>query len=160
MKRAYPLDAFSLLELIVVLIIIALLASLAGLTLKTHLQHAALTRAQLVASQSDTFCRQLSQQQPAGTVQLVIDARRRRLIVQPVGRVFVLPAKVGLTASLRRIAGQVAPTSQIQFNAPGVSPDYALQFQQADTARWVAFFGLSGQQLGLTGDDELMELFQ
>lgn len=151
--------AFSLLELIVVLVIVSLLVSLAGLTLRSHLEHATLLRAQAVASQADRFCRQAAQRSPAGTVELVLDSRKNSLVVRPVGRRFTLPAGTHLAEAVSYDSQRTTRIGRIQFNTPGVSVSYSLRLERGDSGVWVGFLGLSGQDVVLSDEDELREFF-
>ena len=147
-----PTRAFSLIELIVVLVIVAALVSIVSLSLSTHVERAALTRAFEQLRQADRQARQTAR---ATQENISIVFAEHAAVILPDSKEFVMPQ--GITIEMTPDFSQ---QRSINIAANGASATYVFQLRHGARKAWFVGLGLSGQCLLLDRESAVYELFQ
>lgn len=160
-----PRNAFTLIELVVVIAIIALLTTLAVMSSSSMMDRYQLSRAVEAVEMFDARARReaSSLSQP---VDATIQPARRRLLVASPTRTsqrrplaqFNLPRSVEIAELRLRRRVAARGDLELQFNRAGVSPTYALQLKRGEMSRWLVVLGFSGQIVALEDEREVDEL--
>lgn len=157
MLRRCERDAFTLIELLIVIVIMATLASLAVVSLRGTMDRYLLSRAAETLERFDARARRDAStlRQP---IRVAIDRNRKRLTIDSPGPSkahYDLPHRVdiGKVRLSRRVT--LGNSFKIQYSREGVSPTYAVELRRGEMSKWLLVLGTSGQIVPLNNEGEV-----
>lgn len=155
-------NAFTLIELVVVIVIMAILSTIAAMSLSGTMGKYDLTRAAETIERVDANARRQARVTHA-LVELSIDRGKKRLTVDAGGTArdatYKLPGRVTISnirLHRRIVAGN---TFAIEVSDAGQSPTYAVELTRGKMKRWLIIIGASGQVFPAESEDEVDALF-
>jgi prepilin-type N-terminal cleavage/methylation domain-containing protein len=155
-------NAFTLIELVVVIVIMAILSTIAAVSLSGTMGKYDLSRAAETIERFDANARRQARVTQA-PVTMTIERTKGRLKVDVAGRdrdaTYRLPGRVtigSIRLHRRFVAGTVFAAS---VSADGQSPTYAVELSRGRMTRWLVFVGVSGQVVQAENEDQVDALF-
>ncbi len=151
-------DAFTMIELVVVMVVLAILASLAVYSLGGTMDRHELNRAAETIEMFDARARR-DARTSGQSLQASIDRTRGLLTIRSPenreDRSFQLPGRVKITDIRMRRRVTAAGRVAMDINRRGHSPTYAVHLQRGKSGRWLVVLGLSGQVIPLRSEGEV-----
>lgn len=152
-------NAFTLIELVVVIVIMSLLATLAVISFGGTIDRYQLGRAMETIEMFDARARRDARtlRQP---VQTTIDRNDKRLVIhsREESSRYRLPRTVEIRDIRIPRRAVVGGDFEIEFNREGRSVTYAIELGRGDMTRWMLVLGASGQVLTITDEREVDEI--
>ncbi len=151
-------NAFTLIELVVVMVLLALLASLTVYSLSGTMDRQRMSQAIETVEMFDARARRAARSSRC-TITATIDPRRGELSIdtnregQDVS--YRLPSRVtvsDLRFGKTSVAGR---ESRFKINGQGRSATYAIQLQRGELTQWLVVLGISGQVVALKSKGEV-----
>jgi prepilin-type N-terminal cleavage/methylation domain-containing protein len=153
--------AFTLLELIVTLTIAALLASLVMLSVRGHLDRAAMATATDRVVAADAQARRLSGKMSSNRIQLTVDTVRNQISLGSGPASIGLPSKIRIVETMQLEDGNWRSTGgRIRYTTSGCSSTYYIGLSTGELQRWLVFLGLSGQCVVCEREEQLLEFLR
>lgn len=155
-------NAFTLIELVVVIVIMAILSTIAAMSLSGTMGQYDLARAAETIERVDASVRRQARVTHA-SVELSIDRNKKRLTVDVGGSgrdaTYKLPRRV--TISNIRLHRRIVADNNfaIEVSGSGQSPTYAVELTRGEMKRWLIIVGASGQVIPAESEDEVDALF-
>lgn len=150
-------NAFTLIELVIVIVIMAFLASLAVISLGGTMDRYQLSRASETIERFDARARR-DARTSRKSVQATIQRHRQQLLIESPGRQdarFRLPAKVEISNIRLRRRVTAGSNFEIRFSREGRSPTYAVELRRGEMSRWLVILGTSGQVIPIDKEGEV-----
>lgn len=155
-------NAFTLIELVVVILIMAILSTIAAVSLGGTIGKYDLSRASETIERFDANARRQARVTHA-PVEMLIDRNRNRLNVDASGgdrdSSYTLPGRVEISNIRLHRSFSVGRSFEMSVSAEGQSLTYAVELTHGKMKRWLIFVGISGQVIHAESEDEVDALF-
>ncbi|MGI9472561.1 MAG: pilus assembly FimT family protein [Rubripirellula sp.] len=156
-RRGHGRDAFTLIELVIVIVIMAILSTLAVVSLRGTMDRYLISQAAETVERFDARARRDASRmrQP---IRAAIDRNRKRLTIDTPGpgnaKYHLLNrVEIGKVRLSRRVT--VGNQFKIQFSREGASPTYAVELRRGEMSQWLLVLGTSGQIVPLRNEGEV-----
>jgi prepilin-type N-terminal cleavage/methylation domain-containing protein len=155
-------NAFTLIELVVVIVIMAILSTIAAMSLGGTMSRYDLVRATETVQRFDANARRQARATQA-PVAMTIDRNKKRLKVDADGAdrdaAYKLPGRVTISNIRLHRRFVTGGNFAVTVSPDGQSPTYAVELSRGDMKRWLIFVGVSGQVIEAQNEDEVDALF-